>query len=123
MPKNIACARVVLLLLTLVALHAPPARALDTGSGNLEYVSPGQYLTLKSDELWLRFDVQLEGLARKLFPRMNAHLQKLQRELGFKLNRPLPLFLIRQNFGNAFVQYATLSSPAFSVISSRLPAV
>ncbi|MEO5668785.1 MAG: hypothetical protein ABIR96_12055, partial [Bdellovibrionota bacterium] len=112
-------------VLALALLLSPlSSRAtIQAGNDGLESVWGAEYRSFQSNLVTLRYDITLEPLARQLFPRIHAHLQKLQQEMGFKLNRPFPVFLLSRAFGNAFVAFPTVASPSFSVISPRLSAV
>jgi len=108
----------------LLLASSPPRAEVQTpltvGSGVASYVAGAEYFSFRSDTVILRYEAFLYPLAARLFPQLQNHVEKLQRELKFKLKRPIPVYLTSRGFGNAFVMYPSTASSAFSVIPSQL---
>jgi len=100
----------------------PTAAAITSGSESVDAISGGSYRTFRLPSHHLHFDVELERLARSLAPRFENYLDGLQSRLKFRLKRPMPVFLVKRGFGNAFVTFPSAASPSFSVLSPRLTA-
>lgn len=98
------------------------SESLSGGTAGLEEVWGSDLRTLRTPLVNLRYDVSLEPMARRILPRLQSYLATLQKDLRFRLRRPLDLYLVARGFGNAFVMPAISSSSSFSLIPSSLPA-
>ena len=107
---------------SLIATTASFAGSLETGSYSLGAVAGVPQRSLAAERVIIRFDQSLEPLARKLLPRIDSLIAKLEDKLKFKLKHPMPLYLVSRGFGNAFVMGSWIAAPAYSVLPSTLTA-